>query len=241
MGKSRPFPRIILDSDLRSIKLGSDCWLSRLYHLTKDPAGTVKPSCLFRQLVRPTWSGAVCFAPHCTDMSSGLSFSFWKWAVYGQSSPCKGNVSVPVLLPNDHLMWLPFSTSFSFFHSSSLPFFPALAHISRCRSLPGLRLPLAAHLLLIQHHVPPGLQATKGGWNGSSLCIRDCLLQLSAATLLVGGTLPVIPEVTLVCEKVQSVWSSGSPVVKNSMKMNSSVHPMLLNSMRILVSSVQSS
>lgn len=84
---------------------------------------------------------------------------------------------------------------------------------------------------------PPG----EDGMDGSSPCIRDCLLQLSAATVLVGGTLIVIPDVTLLCEKVQTVSSSGRPVVKNSMKMDSSVHPKLLNSIRILVSSEQSS
>lgn len=140
----------------------------------------MRPKWLCRQLSRAAWRGAVCFAIHCTDMSSGLSFPFWKWAVYRQSSLCKQNVSVPVLPSKDHLTQLPFSTPLSFFRFSSLPLFPILAHISRRRSLPGLRLPLAAHLPLTWHHVPPGLQAIRRGRNGSSLWIRDCLLQLSS-------------------------------------------------------------
>lgn len=146
------------------------------------------------------------------------------------------------LYPCSPIQWsfnmAPFSTPLSFFLSSALPLFPVLAHISRCRFLPGLRSPLAAHLPLIWHHVSPCLQATKRGRNGSSLCIRDWLLQLSVATLLGCGGLVVTPEVTLLCGKVRTVWSCERPVVKKSRKMDSSVHPKLLNSIRILVSSV---
>lgn len=152
-----------MDSDLGCIKLGPDCRLSRLYHLIKEPAATVRPQWLFRQLVRPARSGAVCFATHCTATSSGLSFSFGKWAVYRQTEclcPCSPMQWSFYIAPFLHLTFL-------------LPLFlPA--------SLPNPGSPLQVQIFAWSEtpsccSSAPSLapwSPTKRGRDGSSLCLR---------------------------------------------------------------------
>lgn len=215
-----------MDSDLGCIKLGPDCRLSRLYHLIKEPAATVRPQWLFRQLVRPARSGAVCFATHCTATSSGLSFSFGKWAVYRQTEclcPCSPIQWSFYIAPFLHLAFL-------------LPLFPALAHLSRCRSLPGLRLPPAAHLPLLWHRGRPPREEGMGAHSVSGLP-----LAAECSSTPCGFKSCSDPRGNNACDKVPTVGSCGRPVVKTSMKTDSLVHPKLLNSIRILVSSEQSS
>lgn len=184
----------------------------------------------------------MCFAIHCTDMSFGSASHFENEQSIG-NPPYANGMSLS-LFSSPPIIYRG-SRSPPHFPSATLP--PCLSSQPWLTS-PGADLCLVWDSLLLlicllssstscQACRPPG----EDGMDGSSPCIRDCLLQLSAATVLVGGTLIVIPDVTLLCEKVQTVSSSGRPVVKNSMKMDSSVHPKLLNSIRILVSSEQSS
>lgn len=156
-------------------------------------------------------------------MSSGLSFQFWKRARCRQPSLCKQHVSIPVLcLPSGRSTLLRFSTSVSFSPNQTArwPTFCHLLPLFVPASLPssvsqpqltspgaGLLLVCDSHLLLVcpsRGTISPHTWGHQEKEEQEPLCTRDCLLQLSAAALLAGEGLVVMPEVTLLWEEVQT-------------------------------------
>ena len=110
------------------------------------------------------------------------------------------------LSPNQTHCWTAFCHLLSLFFPASLP--SSLSH-SQLTS-PGAELLLVcnSHLLFAYRYLAPS-SSTVGGHQEKkelelTLYTRDCLLQLSAATLLAGKSLWVTPEVTLLCKMVQT-------------------------------------